>query len=128
MSEFNLFPTVDLHSPFDKDFASPSDFGPAEVPMLEINAFQKTQDIFHSQDPLKQAYRFQFEPLNVKLENAHFVQPHEVQGYFRQDGTYVEGYYRDGDGNTSVNRTVEQGGGYMRGNPDGVKWNNLNER
>lgn len=47
----------------------------------------------------------------------HFVNPHEVSSYVRSDGTYVEGYIRDGDGDTSINRTVEQGGGYLQGNP-----------
>ncbi|WP_280771829.1 hypothetical protein [Salipaludibacillus daqingensis] len=50
-------------------------------------------------------------------EGEHFVQPHEVDGYYREDGTYVDGYYRDGDGDTSVNLTAEEGGGYYRSNP-----------
>jgi hypothetical protein len=37
----------------------------------------------------------------------------------------VEGYWRDGDGNTTVDRSVEQGGGYERSNPDGNPTNNL---
>lgn len=50
--------------------------------------------------------------------NGHYVEPHWVDGYNRADGTYVEGYYRDGDGDTSVNRTSEQGGGWNQSNPD----------
>ncbi|MGG3915930.1 hypothetical protein [Rossellomorea vietnamensis] len=50
--------------------------------------------------------------------NHHGVAPHWVDGYYRADGTYVEGYWRDGDGDTSVDRTIEQGGGYSQSNPD----------
>lgn len=56
---------------------------------------------------------------------VHHVKPHEVSGYTRADGTYVEGYYRDGDGpNTQL--TEQQGGGYLRTNADGTIQNNLN--
>lgn len=50
---------------------------------------------------------------NVGEENT-FVSPHEVDSYTRADGTVVEGYWRDGDGNTSINLTEEEGGGYFR--------------
>jgi hypothetical protein len=50
--------------------------------------------------------------------NTHGVAPHWVDGYYRADGTYVEGYWRDGDGDTTVDRTVEQGGGWSQSNPD----------
>jgi hypothetical protein len=50
--------------------------------------------------------------------NHHGVAPHWVDGYYRADGTFVEGYWRDGDGDTSVDRTVEQGGGWSQSNPD----------
>lgn len=50
--------------------------------------------------------------------NSHGVAPHYVEGYYRADGTYVEGYWRDGDGDTSVNHTAEQGGGWNQSNPD----------
>lgn len=56
---------------------------------------------------------------------AHFVEPHHVDGYFRQDGTYVEGYWRDGDGNTDIDLTSSDGGGYTQTNPDGDPTNNL---
>lgn len=56
---------------------------------------------------------------------THFVNPHYVEGYVRQDGTYVEGYWRDGDNDTSVNRDVHDGGGYDRTNPDDFLYNNL---
>lgn len=55
----------------------------------------------------------------------HHVNPHYVEGYDRADGTHVEGYWRDGDGNTSVNLSEEQGGGYMQSNPDNQTENNL---
>lgn len=54
----------------------------------------------------------------VKLEpDEHFVKPHWVSGHEQADGTYVEGYWRDGDGDTSVNLNEEQGGGYWQSNP-----------
>ncbi|MFH5186282.1 hypothetical protein ACHHV8_28660 [Paenibacillus sp. TAB 01] len=40
-------------------------------------------------------------------------------------GTFVEGYWRDGDGDTSHDRTLEEGGGYEQSNPDGDPANNL---
>ncbi|MDM5336377.1 hypothetical protein QUF84_03905 [Fictibacillus enclensis] len=49
--------------------------------------------------------------------NSHGVAPHFVEGYYRADGTFVEGYWRDGDGDTDVNRTAEQEGGWNQGNP-----------
>ncbi|USK86181.1 hypothetical protein [Peribacillus asahii] len=56
---------------------------------------------------------------------THFVNPHQVDGYSRQDGTYVEGYWRDGDGNTDHDSSVEDGGGYLQTNPDGDITNNF---
>jgi hypothetical protein len=56
---------------------------------------------------------------------AHHVDPHYVNGYVRSDGTEVSGYWRDGDGDPSTHLTSEQGGGYIRSNPDGIKSNNL---
>jgi hypothetical protein len=50
----------------------------------------------------------------VENPNMHHVEPHWVNGYERADGTYVEGYWRDGDGDTSVNN----GTGWMQHNPD----------
>jgi hypothetical protein len=54
------------------------------------------------------------------------VKPHEVSGYTRADGTYVEGYTRDGDGNPKTQLTEQQGGGYLRTNADGNIQNNFN--
>jgi len=67
------------------------------------------------------------------LENAetptpvdvHSVDPHYVNDYARADGTQVDGYWRDGDGDTSVNLDKEHGGGYLQSNPDGILSNNL---
>ena len=50
----------------------------------------------------------------LSQDNSTFVDPHEVSGYTRADGTKVDGYWRDGDGNPFTNRTKEQGGGYFR--------------
>lgn len=44
---------------------------------------------------------------------AHYVHPHRVSSYTRSDGTFVKGYWRDGDGNTLVNRSF----GYFSRNP-----------
>ncbi|KDE45958.1 hypothetical protein DI43_18140 [Geobacillus sp. CAMR12739] len=55
---------------------------------------------------------------------THHVRPHWVEGHWR-DGQWIEGYWRDGDGNTEVNLTEEQGGGYERTNPDGNPDNNF---
>lgn len=57
---------------------------------------------------------------------THHVKPHEVSGYTRADGTQVDGYYRDGDGNPNTQLTEQQGGGYVRTNADGSITNNLN--
>lgn len=46
----------------------------------------------------------------------HYVNPHSVRPYIRNDGTFVSGYWRDGDGNTSINRDT----GYFARNPNTV--------
>lgn len=58
-----------------------------------------------------------YENASESVADTHYVEPHWVNGYERADGTYVEGYYRDGNGSTSVNLTLEEGGGYLRSNP-----------
>lgn len=50
----------------------------------------------------------------------HFIEPHSRT---LSDGNVI---WVDGDGDTSINRTVEEGGGYLRSNPDGNPHNNLN--
>lgn len=128
MSEFANLDMMDTSSSFDKEYSSLTQFDAVSQPatqVLDINSFSHSSDIFQMQDPLKHAYRFEFEPMSINQWNSHHVTPHYVDGYLRQDGTYVEGYYRDGDGNTSINRTAEQGGGYARSNPDGIPWNNF---
>ncbi|MFE8704005.1 hypothetical protein ACFYKX_25885 [Cytobacillus sp. FJAT-54145] len=59
------------------------------------------------------------------LVGTHDVNPHYVQDYTRNDGTHVDGYWRDGDGNTHHDLTASEGGGYERTNPDGDLTNNL---
>jgi hypothetical protein len=44
---------------------------------------------------------------------SHYVEPHWVSGYDRSDGTHVDGYLRDGDGDTSH----FDGDGYYQRNP-----------
>lgn len=51
---------------------------------------------------------------SIDNPNTHHVTPHYVEGYYRADGIYVDGYFRDGDGDTSLNTT----GGYEQHNPD----------
>jgi hypothetical protein len=45
------------------------------------------------------------------------VKPNFIEGHVKQTGTVVEGYRRDGGGNTSISRGVEKGGGYTANNP-----------
>ena len=116
-----------ISSVFDNDFGfsdndTKTDYFLSTSP---INTFDGTSDFLNYQDPLKHAYKHQFCPLAFDISNAHFVNPHYVDGYFRADGTYVKGFYRDGDGNPAINRTAEMGGGYIRSNPDGNPFNNL---
>ena len=49
----------------------------------------------------------------MKGSSMHYVTPHSVRAYERKDGTFVAGYWRDGDGDTTINRTI----GYLRHNP-----------
>lgn len=58
-----------------------------------------------------------FDDASTQEANVHQVNPHWVNDHYKADGTYVEGYWRDGDSDTSVNLSTEQGGGYMRSNP-----------
>ncbi|PGZ93527.1 hypothetical protein COE51_23755 [Bacillus pseudomycoides] len=88
-----------------------------------LGTYDSSNDFLDYQDPLKHAYKHQFQPLT--LDNTHFVNPHHVNGYFRNDGTYVNGYFRDGDGNTAIDHPAELGGGYISSNPDGNPFNNL---
>ncbi|MCD2347304.1 hypothetical protein [Clostridium guangxiense] len=50
-------------------------------------------------------------------EDMHFVSPHWVDGYITDDGTDVDGYWRDGDGDTSHDLSIEDGGGYWAHDP-----------
>ena len=50
------------------------------------------------------------------LTPAHYVHPYNVSSYRRSDGTFVKGYYRDGDGNTKVDRKF----GYFAKNPNAI--------
>ncbi len=108
---------------FDKDFSQsslhntdnlfhhPVDLTDAYTAQHPVNG--KTLYLEYD-DPLKYAGSLQFEPIAIQLGDQHFVNPHDVKGYYRHDGTYVEGYYRDGDGDTDINRTAAEGGGYFR--------------
>lgn len=50
------------------------------------------------------------------LTPVHYVHPHYVSAYTRSDGTSVAGYWRDGDGNTSIDRSF----GYYARNPNAI--------
>lgn len=55
------------------------------------------------------------EPLNSSSGDGDtFVKPHWVDGYTKADGTKVGELWRDGDGNTGIDLTEEEGGGYFR--------------
>jgi hypothetical protein len=56
---------------------------------------------------------------------AHFVNPHHVDEYDRIDGTHVDDYWRDGDHDTTIDRTIDEGGGYEQTNPDDDISNNF---
>lgn len=94
------------------DNQSHSDVLPASMPM-------GNQEVFAYKDPLRYAHLFDFTPLHLNVEDVHLVKPHYVAPYIREDGTLVEGYYRDGDGDTSIDRPFGMGGGYVRSNPEG---------
>jgi len=48
-----------------------------------------------------------------RRKSIHYVNPHNVRPYRRKDGTFVSGYWRDGDGDTSIDRAT----GYYSRNP-----------
>lgn len=49
-----------------------------------------------------------------KSSDEHHVRSHAVRSYVKKDGTFVSGFWRDGDGNTSINTF----GGYFAKNPN----------
>jgi hypothetical protein len=111
--------TPEISSTFDQDYKS----NLVEISndhQIDINTFSHyngdQHECFQYNDPLKYGYKHQFKPLhlNTGMDNVHFVKPHHVDSYVRKDGTFVEGYYRDGDNNTSIDRDVNHGGGYWR--------------
>lgn len=88
-----------------------------DTPIYPWNSFENrtmhmgNESIFKHSDPLALADKFQ-----MKSFDLHHVQPHIVDSYMRNDGTVVESYLRDGEGN-----------GYLRSNPDETITNNLND-
>ncbi|WP_242276592.1 hypothetical protein [Bacillus cereus group sp. BfR-BA-01445] len=132
MNDFSHNHDLNISDAFDKQFSHSNDVinGTHSLASHQIdtgsfsvhdNSVLDSIDIFQYADPLQHVNQFQMQPL-------HFVKPHHVDGYMRQDGTYVEGYWRDGDGNAQVNKTAEMGGGYVRSNPDSLISNNLNQK
>lgn len=120
MSDYLTNDLMPVSDAFDHDYSNTFD-SPAPIdgnpltatPIGSDNNFASMQDVIQYDDPLKYASTVKYTPLDF-----HFVEPHYVNGYLRSDGTYVEGYYRDGDGDTTVDRTEENGGGYFRGDPE----------
>lgn len=55
--------------------------------------------------------RNEFAP--TRSSPVHYVHPHWVSSYTKKDGTFVEGFWRDGDGNTAINQAF----GYFARNP-----------
>ncbi|ANX13920.1 hypothetical protein ABE41_018060 [Fictibacillus arsenicus] len=111
--------SIDISNSFDQDFKSNStELITEPIHQLDHNTFSNyngEHECFNYNDPLKYCYKHQFKPFLLDFGNGvHFVKPHYVEGYMREDGTYVNGYYRDGDGNTSINRDENHGGGYLR--------------
>lgn len=90
-----------------------------QMDVIPSSTYMGNQDVFSYSDPLKYSHLFEFAPLYLNMEDSHVVKPHYVDPYIRQDGTLVEGYYRDGDGDTSIDRPFGLGGGYIRSNPGG---------
>lgn len=124
MSDINNFNNYhhDVAQAFDQDHTSSAH---STVYHPDATAFHPHHsnlfthhDVYQFDDPLKHVQSYNFKPLMLQMDNIHFVHPHDVQGYVKKDGTVVNGYYRDGDGDTSVNRNVSQGGGYYQSNPD----------
>lgn len=64
----------------------------------------------YSDDYVEDPY---YEESYDEVPGTHHVDPHWVDGYTREDGTEVDGYWRGGDD------------GYERSNPDGDPSNNL---
>jgi hypothetical protein len=84
----------------------------------DVHAHQIDPQIDHSQVAASVDVSDNMDP------GEHFVHPNYVKGHW-QNGNWIDGYWRDGDGDTSVDLTVDQGGGYMQSNPDGDPSNNL---
>ncbi|OLO27070.1 hypothetical protein BTR23_21300 [Alkalihalophilus pseudofirmus] len=101
---------------------------PLKQHQQDKDPFENTGKIEESQIEKSSQNSLANNPNYVDAQNdpdLHFVEPHYVMSHTRSDGTHVEGYWRDGDGNTSFDRAAEDGGGYLRSNPDGDLTNNL---
>lgn len=53
----------------------------------------------------------------VDADDESFVNPHWVEGFVRSDGGIIDSYWRDGDGDTSIDLSLPEGGGFFRSNP-----------
>lgn len=93
------------------DYSSPENYSYNDLmggPVVEVETMPNVHQYLLQDDPLRHASAVQFPSLSM-----HYVEPHYVNSHFRTDGTFVDGYLRDGDGDT----TTFDGDGYMRRNP-----------
>ncbi|MBU3102312.1 hypothetical protein KPL44_24035 [Clostridium sp. DSM 17811] len=51
------------------------------------------------------------------ITDTHFTDPHFVEDYVKDDGTFVHGYWRDGDGDTHHDLDKLEDGGYYTHDP-----------
>ncbi|MDE0564856.1 hypothetical protein [Exiguobacterium sp. B2(2022)] len=66
-------------------------------PIVESDAMPNVHQYLLQDDPLRHASAIQFPSLST-----HYVEPHHVSSYIKSNGTFVEGYLRDGDGDTAT--------------------------
>lgn len=109
MSEYENSIEENFSNPID--YSSPESYSYNDLmggPVVEVEVMPNVHQYLLQDDPLRHASAIQFPSLSM-----HYVEPHYVSSYFRADGSFIEGYLRDGDGDTST----FDGNGYMRKNP-----------
>lgn len=106
MNEFESIPEDTLSTSIDH--SSPENYSYDNLmggPFVEVGAMPNVHQYLLQDDPLRHASAIQFPSLSM-----NYVEPHYVSSHFRTDGTFVDGYLRDGDDDT----TTFDGDGYMR--------------
>ncbi|MEC0304259.1 hypothetical protein [Terribacillus saccharophilus] len=106
----------DLSALFDQDYNQDYDMTDlAETTHYGQSTAHADNILFNYEDPLKYANKYQFDPFQFNSPaDMQFVDPHPVSSYVRSDGTVVDSYYRDGDGNPDTQLTKDEGGGWFR--------------